>query len=141
MRKSLVMLVSIIFLALACPSADAAISWDSAYSVFHYGVQNSGQFYYYDQVTRDYTPNFSTEAVEEATYGATASASLVGFSNVPGDILLNGTAKGPNGGVSPPLGLQVQAFAEIVPSSLTHLCHMVSMLGRMSCPMLRDGFE
>ena len=44
MRKSLVMLVSIIFLALACPSADAAISWDSAYSVFHYGVQNTGNF-------------------------------------------------------------------------------------------------
>ena len=86
MRKSLVMLVSIIFFALACPSADAAISWDSAYSVFHYGVQNRGQFYY--RPTNDYTPNFSTEAVEQATYGDTASASLDGFTEVgvPGDI-------------------------------------------------------
>jgi hypothetical protein len=117
MRKSLVILLNLIFLVLACSSAEAAITWDASYSAFHYAVENSGQFYY--KPTNDYRPSRHAEAVEDATYGATASATLSEFGAVPGDITLNSTASGPAGGVSPVDGLQVGTFAEIVPNSLT----------------------
>jgi len=120
MRKALiVMQMSMIFLALACPSVDAAITWDEGniYNVFHYGVQNSGQFY--NKQTDDYNPAGIAEATEESTYGATASASLSEFA---GMISLSSTAAGPVGGVNPVTppagGLQVRASAVIAASGL-----------------------
>jgi hypothetical protein len=114
MRKLQVLLMSMIFLALACPPAHATITWDAAYQTFHYSVHNGGQFYY--KPTNDYKPASYADAVEDSTYGAAASATLSEFAAVPGAITLNSTAKG---GSNLTDGLQVQAFAEIVPDSLT----------------------
>lgn len=113
MRRSLVMVMTILFFPLAYATADAAVNWDSPFESFHYGVDNYGQFYY--STNGDFRDG-SSSSVEEGTYEATASASLSGFQSFPGDIQMNGMAKGPDGGVSPAYGLQVQAFAEIVPA-------------------------
>jgi hypothetical protein len=117
-KRSFVTAVSVIFLALSCGSANAVITWDSPYNVFTYTVFHSGDFYY--SPTQNLDPYRNADA-EGLTYESEASASLVGFGgpSLPGEIQLNGIAKGPVGGVSPTHGLQVQDFAEIVPISLT----------------------
>lgn len=115
MKRSFVTAVSVIFLALSCGSANAVITWDSPYNYFSYTVLHEGDFYY--APTGNLDPNGYAYA-EGLTYESAASASLVGFGTLPGEIRLNGIAKGPVGGVSPTHGLQVQAFAEIVPTSL-----------------------
>jgi hypothetical protein len=109
--------LSAVFLALSCAPANAAITWDGAYDLFQYSVEHRGSFYH-----SSIEPKFDRNAddTEESSYGAAASASLVEeFGSQPGVITLNGTAKGPVGGVSPANGLEVQAFVEIVPSGLT----------------------
>ena len=111
MRKLQVLLMSMIFFVLACPPVDATITWDGAYSVFRYSVENGGQFYY--KRTNDYKPAVYASDEEITNYGDSASATL---SELGGAISLTSMAKG---GSSLSNGLQVQGYAQIVRGSLT----------------------
>ncbi len=115
--KRLMLISMLALVAVTVPGSSAAITWDAAYDLFQYSVEHRGSFYH-----SSIEPKFGIPAddFEESVYGAAASASLVEeFGSQPGVISLNGTAKGPVGGVSPANGLEVQAFVEIVPSGLT----------------------
>lgn len=125
-RKSSLLLMVLLF-ALAPVPGGAAIVWEGDYHAFRYSVEeNGGVFYYppaeyieYDSLTQTY---FHNPPEEEASYDATALADLLKFtdpSSIPGDIRIRAMAKGPDGAVSPPNGLKLQSFAEIIPSGMT----------------------
>lgn len=118
-----------IFLMLATlgfgsPPLQAEILWEGDFHAFRYGVEkNRGIFIYepqeYFSPSGDIVVLHHNPPISSALYDAEAFGDLVEFPDpVPGEVRIRAMAKGPAGGVSPPHGLRVHAFAEILPFGL-----------------------
>jgi hypothetical protein len=124
MKRSII-LAAIFVSALVWSAANAGVVWEGEFQTFRYGVEwNGGNFQYnpamyfssssapsvllYNPIGGSYDP-----------YNGTALGDLVEFPDlIPGEIRLRGMAKGPDGGISPPRGIVVQGFTEILHSDL-----------------------
>ena len=106
-------------------AAVAGIIWDDDdFEEFRFAVEENGGFFQYaptaylrnsfDEEECAYRPTQS----QTDSYDCVANGNLAEFTTPPGDIWLNGMAKGPDGGVSPPNGLIVQGYLETIPSGL-----------------------
>jgi hypothetical protein len=110
--------------------ASAEIVWESDYHTFRYGVDKNGGMFFYNPAEY-FQPNSQSTSVQyyqpsqssSADYDSIAEGNLVEFNKddpdiIPGEIHIKGMARGPDGGLNPPGGLLVQAFAEISPVGL-----------------------
>lgn len=127
MRRS-IMLMVVLVSALSCTAANATIVWEADFYQFRYGVEkNGGVFYRFSSQWFESLQDVESLSDDPASYSGTASGDLDGFPDpVPGEIRMRAVAKGPDGGVSPPNGLLVKAFSEIVPTGLD-ISHGVSL--------------
>ena len=122
-RPGVVLILAFCALQTSLP-VDAAILWEGDFYTFRYGVEkNGGTFYYlpasYLKANSDTETLYQNPPNSSAPYNGTASGDLAEFPDpVPGAIRMRAMAKGPDGGVSPPHGLTVEAFTEILPSGL-----------------------
>jgi hypothetical protein len=111
-------------LALTPPPIHAGIMWGGDFHAFRYGVEKNGGIFsyapqeYFNSSGDSYVlyhnqPNYS------APYNGEAFGALEEFPDpIPGEIQVRGMAGGPVGGVSPPHGLTVRAYTEILPFEL-----------------------
>lgn len=119
------MLMVVLVSALSCTAANATVVWEADFYTFRYDIVNNGGIFYnnawtYLESRSDVETLYHAPPLSSASYGGIASGDLDGFPDpVPGEIWVRAVAKGPDGGVSPPNGLLVQGFSEIVPSGLT----------------------
>ena len=106
-------------------AAVAGIIWDDDdFEEFRFAVEENGGFF--QHAPTEYLRNSfdEEECVHRPTqsqieqYDCVANGNLAEFTTPPGDIWLNGMAKGPDGGLSPPNGLIVQGYLETIPSGL-----------------------
>lgn len=122
--RRMIVIFALFFLILPFTSAGAGIVWEADYYQFRYAVdENGGIFFYapaqYFNSNKDTSAHYydPTQGLD-AAYDAVAAGNLVEFSSVSGEIRMNAMAQGPDQGISPPDGLQVQAFTDVVPSGL-----------------------
>ena len=114
-------------LILNTTGVNADINWHNDFEQFSYSVNKNGGSFIYPPA-QYYRTRQSTETLAYNPFqgqfdplSSVAYGELVEFgrSDIPGQITLKASAKGPAGGQNPENGLTVQAFAEIVPDSMT----------------------
>jgi len=142
MRRFGVMFILAFCALLTSLPVNAAIVWEGDFYTFRYGVEKNGGIFYYFPASH-LKANSDTETLYQnppnssAPYNGTASGDLDGFPDpVPGELWVRAMAKGPDGGVSPPNGLMVQSFTEILPSGLD-ADHGVDMEQKVVCWVTR----
>jgi len=142
MRRFGVMFILAFCALLTSLPVNAAIVWEGDFYTFRYGVEkNGGTFYYfpasYLESNSDTETLYQNPPNSSAPYNGTASGDLAAFPDpVPGGIRMRAMAKGPDGGVSSPHGLMVEAFTEILPSGL-NADHGVDIEQKVVCWVTR----
>jgi hypothetical protein len=123
--KKFALILTLSFLLLLAPGAGHAINWHADFQTFRYAVDKNGGSFIYSPSLYFRLSSATSVLLHNpiqgayADYDGTALGDLVEFPDpIPGAIRLRGMAKGPEGGISPPSGLLVQAFTEILPSHL-----------------------